>query len=727
MKIKIRFALWGLTGLSHPADAVDAGTYPLARPLYIYSAPNIMQEKQQVADYVNFFLTYVNEEVIGVGYFPASDAALEQSRVNWQVAMGELPESEYAASYTMTDEAPMEEETAEEPAEEMEEEMMEAGIMEDGTAVLPAVDPLAISGNIVSAGSSTVFPLAERMAERFQEEGYSDQITIDSIGSGGGFSRFCEAGETDVSNASRPIRDSEVEACQAIGREPLEFRVGTDALAVVVSQDNDFADDLTIEELAVAFSTAETWADVRDGFPAEPIQRFIPGTDSGTFDYFVEEVFEEDPEPILSASNLQLSEDDNVLVQGIQASPYAIGFFGYAYYNENQDTLKALGIDGVEPSGEAVDAGTYPLARPLFIYSSPNIMQEKQQVADYINFFLTYVNDEVIGVGYFPASDAALNEARTLWLVGMGMADADAVMGGEEEMEMAEMIELPAVDPLAVSGNIVSAGSSTVFPLAERMAERFQEEGYSDQITIDSIGSGGGFSRFCEAGETDVSNASRPIRDSEVEACQAIGREPLEFRVGTDALAVVVSQDNDFADDLTIEELAVAFSTAETWADVRDGFPAEPIQRFIPGTDSGTFDYFVEEVFEEDPEPILSASNLQLSEDDNVLVQGIQASPYAIGFFGYAYYNENQDTLKALGIDGVEPSGEAVDAGTYPLARPLFIYSSPNIMQEKQQVADYINFFLTYVNEEVIGVGYFPASDAALNEAKQLWLDAMGQ
>jgi phosphate transport system substrate-binding protein len=286
---------------------------------------------------------------------------------------------------------------------------------------------------------------------------------------------------------------------------------------------------------------------------------------------------------------------------------------------------------------------------------------------------------------------------------------------------------LPMVDPAAVSGDVVSAGSSTVFPLAEVMAERFQDEGFAGNITIDSIGSGGGFERFCETGETDVSNASRPIKDSEVEACAALGRVPVEFRVGTDALAVVVSKDNDFLTNATLEELAQIFSTAEKWSDVNADWPAEDILRYIPGTDSGTFDYFVEEVFEKDKAPILAASNTQLSEDDNVLVQGIQGSPYAIGFFGYAYYAENAESLNILAINGIEASSESVDAATYPLARPLFIYSDAGIMQEKPQVAAYINFFLTYVNEEIVEVGYFPANPAVLEAAQQAWLDAMGQ
>ena len=304
------------------------------------------------------------------------------------------------------------------------------------------------------------------------------------------------------------------------------------------------------------------------------------------------------------------------------------------------------------------------------------------------------------------------------------MAPADEET--EEEAPAQEMGEMPMPDPLAVSGNVVSAGSSTVFPLAERIAERYQSEGYSGDITIDSIGSGAGFERFCVAGETDVANASRPIKDSEIESCEAIGRSPIEFRVGTDALAVVVSTENDFLTDATVEELAQIFGSAEMWSDVNADWPAEPIQRFIPGTDSGTFDYFTEAVFEEDPEPQLTASNIQQSEDDNVLVQGVAGSPYAIGYFGYAYAAENTDIIIPIAIEGVEATAEAVDANEYPLARPLFIYSDGTVMQEKAQVADYINFFLTYVNEEIADVGYFPASDEALDEARAKWLEAMG-
>jgi phosphate binding protein len=295
---------------------------------------------------------------------------------------------------------------------------------------------------------------------------------------------------------------------------------------------------------------------------------------------------------------------------------------------------------------------------------------------------------------------------------------------------------LPEVDPAAVTGDIVAAGSSTVYPLAERMAELFREEGYADNLTIDSVGTGAGFERFCKNAETDISNASRAIKDSEIEDCQANGRQPIEFRVGTDALAVVVSSQNSFLADVTLEQLALIFSTAETWADVDPSWPAEPIQRFSPGTDSGTFDYFVEAVMNpvyvvdatadagKGEESLLNASNLQLSEDDNVLVQGVEGSAWAIGYFGFAYYNENRGSLKAVSVNGVEPDERTAENGEYPLARPLYIYSDTTIMADKPQVAAFINYFLTYVNDEIIDVGYFPASAEALDAARQAWLDA---
>ncbi|MBE0668984.1 MAG: PstS family phosphate ABC transporter substrate-binding protein [Anaerolineales bacterium] len=304
----------------------------------------------------------------------------------------------------------------------------------------PTEDPMAmyapdaVTGDIITAGSSTVFPLSERMAELFQQEGYTGNITVDSIGSGAGFERFCVAGESDIANASRAIKDSEKESCAAIGRTPIEFRVGTDALAVVVSAQNDFVTNLTKEQLGKIFSGEfTTWDQVDASFPAETILVYSPGSDSGTFDYFVEAVVAPltlnadgkadvalGEEALLGLEGAQFSEDDNVLVKGVEGSPYAIGYFGYAYFVENQGALKALDIEGVTPNQEDVDNGTYPLARPLFIYSDATIMTEKPQVAAFIYFYLSNVNDNIVDVGYFPAPADALQSAMDAWTTGTG-------------------------------------------------------------------------------------------------------------------------------------------------------------------------------------------------------------------------------------------------------------------------------------------------------------------
>jgi len=312
----------------------------------------------------------------------------------------------------------------------------------------------------------------------------------------------------------------------------------------------------------------------------------------------------------------------------------------------------------------------------------------------------------------------------------------------------AEPTAAPIEDPLAmyapdaVTGDIITAGSSTVFPLSERMSELFQQEGYTGNITVDSIGTGAGFERFCKTGETDISNASRAIKDSEVELCKALPtpRDPIAFRVGTDALTVVVSAENDFVTAITKEQLGKIFTAQfTTWDQVDPSFPAETILVYGPGADSGTFDYFNEVIvapfyldaagkadIAAGKAALLGAAGAQFSEDDNVLVQGVEGSKYAVGYFGFAYFNENQGKLKAVAVEGVKPSQATVDDGTYPISRPLFIYSDAKILQEKPQVAAFIYFYLSNVDNEISDVGYFPAPDAELQGSMDAWTSATG-
>lgn len=287
---------------------------------------------------------------------------------------------------------------------------------------------------------------------------------------------------------------------------------------------------------------------------------------------------------MLSASDTVSSEDDNELARGIEGNPNAIGFFGYAYYQDNTDTLRILTIEGIEPTAETAETGKYPLARPLFIYSGADVLQSKAQVAAFTNFYLSHVTDVIEEVGYFPPTAEVIDQARQTWL---------RVTATEREgLPPVIASELPAEE-------ITVAGSSTVYPLTRQLAINFRREGFAGALSLDQTGTTGGFRQFCD-GETDITNASRAIKRAELEACQSNQREPVEFRVGTDALAVVVSTENEFLEDATVEELRQIFTSAEKWSEVNPEWPDAPIERFIPGEDSGTLDFFAETVFGRD-------------------------------------------------------------------------------------------------------------------------------
>ncbi|MCU0475681.1 MAG: fasciclin domain-containing protein [Anaerolineae bacterium] len=295
------------------------------------------------------------------------------------------------------------------------------------TITLPEVIPADVTGDISIAGSSTVFPLTQFILDQFVAEGYAGTITNDSVGTGAGFERFCTTeNATDISNASRAIREEEAANCEAAGRPNIGLRVGDDGIAVVANPANEFLTDLTAEQLALAFSTAVTWADVDPSFPAEPIIRYSPGTDSGTFDFFVEEALDDNADALLNATELNLSEDDNVLLEGVANNVNAIGYFGFAYYTENAADLKIISIDGVLATPETVASGDYALARPLFIYTAIEVFAAKPQVASFVSYYLTNDEAAIEATGYFPANKFDQNIARLL----VAAAMHSAMMGG---------------------------------------------------------------------------------------------------------------------------------------------------------------------------------------------------------------------------------------------------------------------------------------------------------
>lgn len=272
----------------------------------------------------------------------------------------------------------------------------------------PAKEETKLAGEIKIDGSSTVFPITEAVAEEFSIENPGIKVPVGVSGTGGGFEKFI-AKETDINDASRPIKEKEATAAADAGVEFVELKVAFDGLSVLVNPENNWVDSLTVEELTKIWapdSTVKTWSDVRPEWPNEEIKFYAPGTDSGTFDYFTEEI---NGESGAIRPDFTGSEDDNVLVQGIAGDKNALGFFGYAYYEGNKDKLKIVPIDNgdgpVTPTFDTIKDGSYtPLSRPLFIYVNKESLN-KPEVKEFVKFYLEIAKDITPDVGYVALPD----------------------------------------------------------------------------------------------------------------------------------------------------------------------------------------------------------------------------------------------------------------------------------------------------------------------------------
>ncbi|WRP05278.1 PstS family phosphate ABC transporter substrate-binding protein [Rossellomorea aquimaris] len=270
-----------------------------------------------------------------------------------------------------------------------------------------------------------------------------------------------------------------------------------------------------------------------------------------------------------------------------------------------------------------------------------------------------------------------------------------------------------------LSGSVKMDGSSTVAPIMEAVNEEYAATQPDVKVSIGVSGSGGGFEKFI-AGETDLSNASRPIKDEEKQKLEEAGIDFTEFEVAKDGLTIVVNKENDWAKDMTVEDLQklwVEDGKTKKWSDINPEWPDEEVKFYSPGTDSGTYDYFNEAILEEKD---MVKQNIQLSEDDNVLVQGVTGDKNAIGFFGYAYYLANKEELKAVKIGGVEPNNETIESGEYtPLSRPLFVYAKNASVKDNEAVYDFMKFTLENSAEMAEAVGYVSLPEEKIKEATE--------
>jgi phosphate transport system substrate-binding protein len=284
----------------------------------------------------------------------------------------------------------------------------------------------------------------------------------------------------------------------------------------------------------------------------------------------------------------------------------------------------------------------------------------------------------------------------------------------------------------ALSGEIAIDGSSTVFPIAQAVAEDFQIENPDVKVSVGFAGTGGGFEAFC-AGDTDISNASRAIEEDEVACLDNAGIEWTEFQVAVDGLAIVTNPNTDWVDCITTDQIQQIYapgSNISKWSDLDPSWPGSGIKLFGPDPDSGTYDYLAEEVVDPDADDPATRDDMTQSADDNVLVQGVAGDEGSLGYFGFAYFTENQDKLKALAVDDgasgcVEPTEETVLANEYPLSRPLFFYVANDAMGSPE-VAALVEYWVSGAAEYAQAVGYIEAPEEARSAAEEALTELSG-
>jgi phosphate transport system substrate-binding protein len=280
---------------------------------------------------------------------------------------------------------------------------------------------------------------------------------------------------------------------------------------------------------------------------------------------------------------------------------------------------------------------------------------------------------------------AGLIMALSLILAGCGGASGQQGGGGEP-----------------VSGEIRIEGSSTVYPITQAAAELFRQENPDARIEVGGAGTSDGFQAFCQ-GDTQISDASRPIEAEEIEACKKAGVEYIEIPIAYDGISVVVNKKgNDWATDITSDELKKMWEPSAEgkvtkWSQVNPDWPAKPLDLYGPGTESGTYEFFNGEIVGNEEE-VNRQSDVEMSEDDNVLVQGVSGDANALGYFGYSYYENNLDTLRALAVDGVKPTQDTIRSSEYPLSRPLFVYVSTEALKKNKAVKPFMGFYLSQQN-----------------------------
>jgi len=553
---------------------------------------------------------------------------------------------------------------------------------EASTVRLPQFYPLDIEGDMIVDSNYSTSSLIKRVYRRFTVEGYEDTVQVNEIGMEKAIRFYCRDHTIDITQIDRPMTSQELASCVTNGRLPAAFPIISDPIAVVVNANNDFLEDVSMEELAQIFR-AERWSDVNEEWPDELIIRLLPELNSGITRRFAQVVLEQDASAIADLRNTTLYEDPLIIDQNIERNLYSIGFMSYAYYNNSPDFMNVLTIDGEPPLYLPLDEyesaevnENYPLQVTQRLYADMNQLPVKENVQAFVNFAIAQTQAEGMQWGYNPLPTELWDQSKRRFV------------------------------QATTQNNIVVAGSVAVAPWVDMGYQQFREEGYTTNLVLRRESSAAGISSFCEEdSNVDIAMTNRLIQADEADLCAENGREPFGIRIGSDMVAVVINRSNTFVKNVTLNQLGEIF-TAERWSDVDEEWPDEPIQRFVPGTDSGTFSLFAGRVLRGDSEALEGAPNTTFDNDEDVLIDGIVGDVFSLGFMAYDDYAKRSNDLSLMAINSVRPDAAIEENKPYLLESPLNLYIDPADLQKNLQLTAFIAFQLRNSDTYLAELGY---------------------
>lgn len=294
----------------------------------------------------------------------------------------------------------------------------------------------------------------------------------------------------------------------------------------------------------------------------------------------------------------------------------------------------------------------------------------------------------------------------------------------ERTSSQSQGIQLPPVEPLKVSGNIILASVSELHSLNEQLYQRFVQEGYAGEIDLEDLADARAIALFCQEKRIDILTLSRAMGAAEIEACEASGRQPLAFAIGEDALILVVNRLDTFIKKVSLSQLTDLF-TVDKWSQIDSAWPNEPIKRRLLGPESTALNLLVEKAFDNDASIVLNAPNTQFFKYDEPLIQDLSTTRYAVGLLSYTAYRRSPQSFRVVSLEGVVASSETVKSEAYPLGRKLYLYTDAARLKQQNHISAFINFYLTHVGEEIEKVDLFPLTPSELSDVKKQWLRVM--